>query len=277
MAYNSRQHIARRVAMVCVALVVSLWLTGCCTQTHVTRQAFQIGDTTIHVRTTQIERARPTFLNLHDDENTSVSAGKRILRQSGGRLIELEHGSKRLISFDLAGQTYRFDPNRIFSASGVTATLTRTKNYSTTAHVAVEEFASRFIEDFHLDHEPVIIALHNTGGGGLSINSYLATGDKPTTASAVHVSTNRFAGDFFYVTDRRFFDYLKARDFNVTLQDDTNVPDDGSASVYFARKVIPYLNIEADHSHLDEQIEMVRIAREMVQHFGLVRSAESSH
>lgn len=252
-------------------MVIPLWLTGCVAPTHGTRQAFQIGNTTIHVRTTQVEQARPTFLNLHDDENTSVSAGKKILRQSGGRLIELEHGGARLISFQLAGQTYRFDPNRIFSASGVTATLTRTKNISSEAQLTVEEFASRFIETFQLDHEPVIIALHNTGGGGLSINSYLATGDKPTTASAVHVSTNRFAGDFFYVTDRRFFDYLEARDFNVTLQDDANVPDDGSASVYFARKGIPYLNIEADKGHLDEQIKMVRVAREMVQHFGLVR------
>jgi len=112
--------------------------------------------------------------------------------------------------------------------------------------------------------------LHNTGGGGLSINSYLTTGDQPTTASAVHVSTNRFAGDFFYVTDRRFFDYLKARDFNVTLQDDANVPDDGSASVYFARKGIPYVNVEADVKHLTEQIEMVRVAREMVVSLGLV-------
>jgi len=56
----------------------------------------------------------------------------------------------------------------------------------------------------------------------------------------------------------------------VTLQDDVNVPDDGSASVCFARKGIPYLNIEADMSHLDEQTEMVRVAREMIAELGLM-------
>lgn len=213
----------------------------------------------------------PTYLNVHDDENTSVRAGKKILAQTGGRLIELRHNGKRFVVFELDGQTYRFDPNRIFSPVGVRATLERTRNHSDAAQQAIEAFTTRFLETFALDREPVIIALHNTGGGGLSINSYLATGDKPTTACVTHVSTNRFAGDFFYVTDRRFFDYLQARDFNVTLQDDANVPDDGSASVYFARKGIPYINVEADVKHLAEQIEMVRVAREMIDHLGLVR------
>ena len=38
----------------------------------------------------------------------------------------------------------------------------------------------------------------------------------------------------------------------------------------FARKGIPYLNIEADVSHLDEQTEMVRVAREMIVELGLI-------
>jgi hypothetical protein len=252
-------------------LVATLTILGCATPCRTANVSFQIGNTTLHAHVFQSDQPGPTFLNVHDDENTSVRAGKRVLAKTGGRLIELVHSEKRHVEFEIAGQRYRFDPNRIFSPDGIRATLERGKNYSQTAQQAVESFATRFIETFALDHELVIIALHNTGGGGLSIQSYLVNGDKPTTASAVHVSPNRFAGDFFYVTDRRFFDYLKARDFNVTLQDDANVPDDGSASVYFARKGIPYVNVEADVDHLAEQIEMVRVAREMVAHFGLVR------
>jgi hypothetical protein len=121
-----------------------------------------------------------------------------------------------------------------------------------------------------LDRELVIVALHNTDGHGLTINSYRANGDKSSASATLHASEQRSAGDFFYVTDRRFFDHLKARDFNVTLQDDANVPDVGSASVWFARKGIPYLNIEADVKHLDEQTEMVRVAREMIVELGLI-------
>lgn len=252
-------------------LFSTLLLSGCSTPHRTASIPFQIGNTTVHAQVYHQSTTGPTYLNVHDDENTSVIAGKSVIAKTGGRLIELRHSGDRHVVFQLDGQTYRFDPNRIFSSVGVRATLERTKNYSDAAQRTLECFANDFIARFALDREPVIIALHNTGGGGLSINSYLATGDKPTTASAVHFSTNCFAGDFFYVTDRRFFDYLKTHDFNVTLQDDANVPDDGSASVYFARKGIPYINVEADAMHLNEQIEMVRIAREMVEHFGLVR------
>lgn len=257
-------------------LFSTLLLAGCSTPHRTTSVPFQIGNTTIHAQVYQHPAPGPTYLNVHDDENTSVIAGKKILAKTGGRLIELHHSGHRHVVFQLDSQTYRFDPNRIFSPAGVRATLERTKNHSDAAQQTIEAFTARFLETFALDREPVIIALHNTGGGGLSINSYLATGDKPTTASVTHISTNRFAGDFFYVTDRRFFDYLKERDFNVTLQDDANVPDDGSASVYFARKGIPYINVEADVSHLKEQIEMVRVVREMVNHFGLVRSPQAT-
>jgi hypothetical protein len=254
-----------------ILLTSVLLIFGCASPRRTASVPFQIGNTTVHAHIFQRDQPGPTYLNVHDDENTSVSAGKKILAQTGGRLIELAHNGKRFVEFELDGQTYRFDPNRIFSPVGVRATLERTRNYSEAAQAAVETFATRFLETFALDREPVIIALHNTDGSGLSINSYLASGDKPTTASATQVSTNRFAGDFFYVTDRRFFDYLKARDFNVTLQDDANVPDDGSASVFFARKGIPYVNVEADVKNLKEQIEMVRVAREMAAHLGLIR------
>jgi hypothetical protein len=252
-------------------LLAALLISSCAAPRRTGSIPFQIGTTTVHAHVFQHHHPSPTYLNVHDDENTSVRAGKKILAQTGGRLIELVHSGKRHVAFELNGQTYRFDPNRIFSPVGVRATLERTRNHSATAQQAIEAFTTSLIETFALDREPVIIALHNTGGGGLSINSYLADGDKPTTASITYVSTNRFAGDFFYVTDRRFFDYLKARDFNVTLQDDACVPDDGSASVYFARKGIPYINVEADVKHLNEQIEMVRVAREMVEHLGLAR------
>jgi len=243
--------------------IIAMWLgTGCAAPRRTACQPFPIGNTTVYAHVFQRDQPGPTYLNVHDDENTSVSAGKKILPQSGGRLIELVHSGKRMVAFELDGQTYRFDPNRIFSPIGIRATLERNRNYSEAAHRAIEDFTARFIETFALNREPVIIALHNTGGGGLSINSYLTDGNKPNTANAVHVNPNRFAGDFFYVTDRRFFDYFRERDFNVTLQDDARVPDDGSASVYFARLGIPYVNVEADVKHLAEQIEMVRIAQQ---------------
>lgn len=252
------------------AILCVLWVAAGCATPNTPQTSFKAGDTTVRAKIFQRGTSSLTMFNVHDDEKTSVLAGRVIIEESGGRLIELAHSGRRFVEFNLDGQLYRFDPNRIFSDEGIRATLSRQGNHSEAAHGVVKEFAARFIKQFSLDRAPVIVALHNTDGHGLTINSYRAEGDKSSASATLHVSARRSAGDFFYVTDRRFFDHLKARDFNVTLQDDANVPDDGSASVYFARKGIPYINIEADVSHLAEQTEMVRVAREMIVELGLI-------
>jgi hypothetical protein len=69
--------------------------------------------------------------------------------------------------------------------------------------------------------------------------------------------------DFILTTDRPIFHYLKRRKFNVVLQHHDPV-DDGSLSVYAARKKIPYINIEALHGHLDEQIKMLEALKDII-------------
>lgn len=266
MGNNPSQALNRLPLLFSLGLLLA---NGCATQNPM-RTSFKVGDTFVYADVFQHGKPSPTMVNVHDDENTSVLAGRVVVKESGGRLIELSHSGQRFVEFKLGGQTYRFDPNRIFSDEGIRATLSRRSNYSEAAHRVVKEFAAGFITQFGLDREPVIVALHNTDGHGLTINSYRADGNLSSASSTLHVSTRRSPGDFFYVTDPRFFDYLKTRDFNVTLQDDAHVPDDGSASVYFARKGIPYLNIEADVSHLDEQTQMVRVACEMITELGLM-------
>lgn len=232
---------------------------------------FKIGNAIVTAEIFQRGKPGPTMINVHDDENTSVAAGKIIIEQSGGRLIELSHGGQRLVTFSLDGQRYSFDPNRIFSDAGIRATLEKQSAWSEAAHRAVKRFATQYLEHFALDREPAIIALHNNTEGALSIASYRPDAEHAATAKAAHIATSRSPDDFFYVTDQRFFDYLKQREFNVTLQDNADVPDDGSLSVYFGRKEIPYVNIEAEMSHLNAQIEMVRAAREMLEEFGLAK------
>lgn len=260
---------ASRLA-VFLLFATTLILCGCTTPKS-RKQFFRLGDTTLTVRVLHQGNPSPTMVNVHDDENTSVRAGKAVLQESDGRLIELTHSGHRHVAFQLQGETYRFDPNRIFTDAGIRSTLTRQGKYSEAAHSAVRQFATEFIEAYALNRQPVIIALHNTDGRGLSINSYQTNRPLNTAAAKVHESASRNPGDFFYVTDERFFTWLQARDFNVMLQDNANVPDDGSMSVYFARLGIPYLNIEAHNDHLTEQTIMVRAAFEMLIELELVK------
>jgi hypothetical protein len=226
--------------------------------------AFKLGDDKIHVVAHQKAPATLTMVNVHHDESTSVEAGLANLNQQGGRLIEFVHSGARLVVFHLDGQKYGFDPNRVFSDAGIKATLEKHSVWSPAAQAAIKDFTAEYLKYFALDEEPVIIALHNTTDGIFSIKSYLPEGIYGSAAAETWVSPHHSPFDFFYTTDKRFYDYLKARDFNVTLQDNKNAPDDGSLSVHFARKGIPYLNIEAEMSHLSVQIEMVNAARGMV-------------
>jgi len=229
----------------------------------------KVGNTVVSIAVHQNGGTVPTLLNLHDDENTSVTAGRIALHDFPGRLLELQHSGKRLVEFELGGHRYRFDPNRVFSDAGVQATLERTGSYDPEAGRVVRDFARALLKNYDLNRQPVIVALHNTSGRGLAIDSYQPGARLETAAGRVYASSHRAPGDFFYVTDPRFFDYLAARDFNVILQDDATVTDDGSASVYFGALGIPYVNIEADLNHLTEQVEMVRVVLEMLKELQL--------
>lgn len=225
----------------------------------------RLGDDRIHAVVHQHLSAVPTMINVHDDEDTSVAAGRANIERHGGRVIELVHSGQRLITFHLNGQKYAFDPNRIFSDAGITATLKKHSSYSEAAHAAIKSFAKQYLQQFDLDKEPVIIALHNTVDGIFSIKSFSSTGLFGSDAAAVHISPRRSIFDFFYVTETRFYDFLKDRDFNVVLQDNDQATEDGSLSVYFAKQGIPYINVEAEMNHLTEQIGMLEVVREMLK------------
>jgi hypothetical protein len=227
----------------------------------------KLGDDSINAIVHQKALAGLTMLNVHDDEDTAVEAGLTNVRQHGGRVIEFVHTGERLIVFNVGGAKYTFDPNRIFSDAGIKATLEKHSTWTPAAHAAIKAFAAEYMERFALDREPAIIALHNATKGTFSILSFLPDGQHGAASAHTYVSPRRDKFDFFFVTEQRFFDYLKARDFNVTVQDNQHTPDDGSLSIYFARKGIPYVNIEAEVHNLPSQIEMVQVTREMFEKF----------
>lgn len=226
--------------------------------------ALQVGETQVHAVVHQERSATPTMLNVHDDEDTSVKAGLANIACDGGRVIELVHSGQRLITFSLDGKKFSFDPNRIFSDAGIAATLEKHSKYSEAAHAAIRNFAKEYLQCFALEREPLIIALHNTVDGIFAVDTFTTKGHLGSDAAATHISPRRSRFDFFYVTEKKFYDFLKERDFNVVLQDNARVTDDGSLSVYFSRKGIPYINVEAEMSHLEEQIGMLNVVREML-------------
>src|SRR5690242_10701475 len=90
-------------------------------QDSVYLSSYAVGETNvfIHAKNFSTQGQEVTFINLHDNEQTSVKAAENYLEAcGGGTLVRIANQQERFINICLSGQEYRFDPNRIYSASG---------------------------------------------------------------------------------------------------------------------------------------------------------------
>lgn len=205
------------------------------------------------------------FVHVHEDESTAIQAAIEWIDSARtGCFVTLKHGMGRNIGFTSKGTTYKFDPNRMFTPEGRIATLKRMGNYSDDAFAEVSKLADLFTGRF-IDNNRLIVALHNnTNDGGLTIKSYEKGGAYADDAEKVHVGKKQDSDDFFYTTSSRAYEFFKKRGFNVLLQNNARVTDDGSLSVYAGIKGIDYINIETEHGKKDQQKWMLTAVAEYI-------------
>ncbi len=219
----------------------------------------KLGDSEIEVSVSTTAKPKPLYFRPHENEETASQAMTEILKKHGGTFVELRSKGKRTINFMLGRKTFKFDPNRIFSTAGIEETLgeSRTKAAVETVSGFVKILLSKYLTDKNL-----LIAVHNnTDLGSISVETYKADKD----ATKVFQNPKRDPDDFFFVTEEKFFNALKKKGFNVVLQDNEKVFDDGSLSVYCGKKGIPYINVESEHGHLTQQIEMLAAIQEIIK------------
>ena len=216
------------------------------------RLALTLGESTIPIRIIEYGSG-PTFVALHANESTAEQVAKAYVERCQGRFVGIENGNERNVSFVLAGVTYTFDPNRIFTMHGIAATLKRYGPYSDAARDEVAGFAGMLLGIMRQSH--LIVALHNNTNGSYGINSYLAGGSEAASAQAVHVETGQDADNFFFVTDRLLHAALVGRKYNSVLQTRSPI-DDGSLLVYAGQNHWPYVNVEAEHGAAGAQGRM---------------------
>jgi hypothetical protein len=255
-----------------VALAMSPCLARQDAEIKMVRRQLRLGETAVDVVVSERPGPKHLFCNLHDDENTSVEAGLVALRRSGGRLVELQHGGPRHIAFRLDGGEFVVDPNRIFTAEGARRTLAKLSRRTIEAERAVERFAKDLLAVYAIERADVVIALHNNTEGQYSALSYEKGGVFAADASAVFIKDGSDPDDFFFVTEAAVFDALRHRGYNVVLQDNRRVTDDGSLSVYCGRAGVRYINVEAQNGHLEQQVAMIRALQGVLEELGPVRS-----
>jgi hypothetical protein len=210
------------------------------------------------------------FLNLHENENTSVVATRAFLYQNGGSLVKFNHGSTRTISFYLNSTKYSFDPNRMFTSEGIIDTLKQYGPYSTAAADEVSKFASSVLDIYSFDDQTLVLALHNNAGT-YGASSYLPGGSYEDDASAVFIEPNTNPSDFYYVVDPLYFDWFAKSGYNVVLQNNETVTNDGSLSYYCGLEGKSYINFEsyAEYSSYGAQVviqlDMLYAVKEMLE------------
>lgn len=237
-----------------------LWTATCAPRPlHEVSVRQPLGDSYVETVAYRVPGGGCLLVNLHEDEQTSVQAALDVIRRVGGEIVKLRHSGERLIRFQIEGKEYAVDPNRIFTPAGCRATLERYSRPDPAAAEAALAFARHLMRSYGLDRSGVIITLHNNGDGGYSVTDYLPGGELEQDAEEVFLAPGADPDDFFFVTTREWFETFQAEGFNVVLQNNRSVTDDGSLSVLAARLGIPYVNLEAQHGHHRQQRRMLRV------------------
>lgn len=198
------------------------------------------------------------FIHLHTNETTSLLITEKFLDSSAGCLLQLEHDTTRLVTFYLKATRISLDPNRIFTTAGRRKNL-RLLNGNYPA--AAEGFATRLSEAIMAKmsgRARLIIAMHNnTDGLPLSVKSFKQR----------YVNPAMDADDFILTTSKKIFDQLKAKKINAVWQTTATSPDDGSLAIYCDQHHIPYINIEAQQGHEEQQLQMLRDIQDIIEKY----------
>ena len=206
------------------------------------------------------------FVRIHEDEDAALAAGRAFVEKNGGRLVVLHYGGGRRMQFTMDGAMYLVDANRMFSEAGLAESMVAVapgaseweidnaeRGITDDAAIAeARKYASQVLA--LLDGFPVVIALHNDSDGGWNVRTYE---NEPDEASRVYVAADTDPDDFVIVTKQADFDAIAALDISAVLQNNADVPEDGSLSVYFRNSEVRYFNCEAEDGEIGRQTAML--------------------
>jgi len=225
---------------------------------YLEKMSFQFGNNMVYLSKIYVAgKSKLTYINVHENEWSSITAVKRKITKSGGTFYLINHEKTRRIRAEHSS----FDPNRIFTKIG------REYHVNKKDEMNVGDFSNSFLKTIFCGIKNVV-AVHNNTNNRYSIKSYLSGGKYEINANKVNYNPNLDPDDFFYTTSNNLYKYLKNKKYNVVLQSD-KVIDDGSLSVYCSKKNIGYVNVESEFGHTKIQEKMLDIASDYINKKGL--------
>lgn len=199
------------------------------------------------------------FLAIHDDEDTGVKAAFEYIRFSGGSIVDCQYGSVRNFKFINDGEEFQTDPNSIYTKKGIPLGIAKFGPVDDDVVNMLYKTGTAILKLYNPEQHGYIFTLHNNGDGGFGVTSYMKGSDLEKAADSVHINANADPDDLILVTELKLFNKLKQANVNVVLQS-ADAPDDGSLSVYAHREKIPYINVEVQHGHIEEHLQLIEVA-----------------
>lgn len=269
-----------------IICLLSFFSEGFSQQTSYQRKRIALGNDTVFMDIFQKTGKEIHYVHVHENEQTALEAGLSILQEYGGKLITLQHSKdtlkNRFITFKVGNETYRFDPNRIYTKD--TAVLKKTlvssrrdKQVSNEAVREVIKLADTIWSEIR--HARLILAIHNNKNEpvklarrswfqdtlieeSFSVLSYARKFEQQSSSNKscaeIYINPEINNSEFFIVTERHDFNQLLHKRYSVVLQNENPV-DDGSMSVFAKLNSIRYVNAEAKMGKLADQLHMLHV------------------
>ena len=248
-------------------LIVSLLIfEKCQSQDSAKVHHFKVGETILSVEEQCYSpcKSNIVFIHLHDNEKTSIEAAQKFLLENGGRFIKLVNDSQRNVLVVVNNKECCFDPNRMYSTIGIKTSLKDlTVAYPTIAESEVKQLSSQILKKF-ISKQKLIVSLHNNTDTNYSIAQIRKDIMKKKYVGKYYINKAMDEDDFILTTDLNIYNQIVAKNINVVWENSSAILDDGSLSIYAGKHNIPYINIETQHEHKKEQIDLLQAIKDII-------------
>lgn len=263
----TKQHSANLLRFIVIGLLFCSTLSARAQQLHpplfdgilIDTTKIQINDFALNLVRYSYGKPTISLLAIHDDEDTGIKAAFEYIRFSGGSVIDSQYGGVRNFKFLNEGEEFQTDPNSIYTKKGIPLGIAKFGPVDDDVVNHLERTGKKIVKTYDPEKLGYVFTLHNNGDGGFGIASYLKGYDLETAADSVYINFQMDQDDLIFTTELAIFNKLKLANVNVALQS-KSAPDDGSLSIYAMHKKIPYINVEVQHGHVEENLRLIEIA-----------------
>ena len=263
----TKQHSANLLRFIVIGLLFCSTLSARAQQLHpplfdgilIDTTKIQINDFTLNLVRYSYGKPTISLLAIHDDEDTGIKAAFEYIRFSGGSVIDSQYGGVRNFKFGNEGEEFQTDPNSIYTKKGIPLGIAKFGPVDDDVVNHLERTGKKIVKTYDPEKLGYVFTLHNNGDGGFGIASYLKGYDLEIAADSVYINFQMDQDDLIFTTELALFNKLKLANVNVALQS-KSAPDDGSLSIYAMHKKIPYMNVEVQHGHVEENLRLIEIA-----------------